>query len=239
MKKIVAFTGAGISKESGIQTFRDTGGMWHEHNVDEVATLKGWRLNRQKVLNFYNQRRKDLQTVEPNLAHKLLAELQDVYDVTIITQNVDDLHERAGSKKVLHLHGSLLKAKIEDENIRNPQSIDIGYNDINIGDTPSKYGIDENPRMMNQLRPDIVWFGEEVPLMPTAESLVFEADIVLVIGTSLQVYPAAGLMEQANVNADIYVINPEIHVSTSRKLHLIEKPATEGMSIFVNSLKND
>ena len=238
MNKIVAFTGAGISKESGIQTFRDTGGMWHEYNVDEVATLKGWNLNKQKVLDFYNQRRSDLLTVKPNLAHKLLAGLQDDYDVTIITQNVDDLHERAGSKKVLHLHGSLLKAKIEDQDIRNPESIDIGYNDINIGDTPSKYGIKENPLMLNQLRPDIVWFGEQVPLMPTAESLVFNADIFLIIGTSLQVFPAAGLIDIPTYDTDIYIINPEIHVSTSRKLHLIEKTATEGMSIFVNSLKN-
>jgi NAD-dependent deacetylase len=237
MKKIVALTGAGISKESGIQTFRDTGGMWHEYNVDEVASLKGWRLNREKVLDFYNQRRSDLLGVKPNLAHKLLADLQDEYDVTIITQNVDDLHEKAGSKKILHLHGSLLRAKIEDLDDVNPESIVIGYNDIKIGDTPSKYRIRENPRMLNQLRPDIVWFGEGVPLMPTAEGLVFDADIVLVIGTTLQVYPAAGLMEQANNDAEIFVINPEIHVSTSRKLHLIEKTATEGMQIFVDSLK--
>lgn len=239
MKKIVVFTGAGVSKESGIDTFRDKGGLWDKFSVEEVATPGGWMLDRKKVLGFYNTRRKELKKVKPNKAHMLISSLEPAYDVTVITQNFDNLHERAGSCKVMHLHGELTKAKIEDRDIKNPESIEIGYNSIKLGDTPAKYGREVNPSLMNQLRPDIVWFGENVPMLEKAGQEIFEADILLVIGTSLQVYPAAGLLEYANDNADIFIIDPEVNVNTSRKMHVIEKTATEGMPIFVNYLKEN
>lgn len=237
MTKIAVFTGAGVSKESGIDTFRDKGGLWDNYSVEEVATSGGWMLDRKKVLAFYNKRRKELEKVEPNLAHTLISGLEPVYDVTVITQNVDNLHERAGSCKVMHLHGELTKVKIEDRDIKNPESIEIGYDSIKLGDTPAKYGREVNPSLMNQLRPDIVWFGENVPMLEKAGQVIFDADIVLVIGTSLQVYPAAGLIDYMNDDAELFVIDPDITVNTSRKIHLIEKPATEGMRIFVNHLK--
>lgn len=177
-KKIVVLSGAGISAESGIKTFRDSDGLWEGHDVMEVASPEGWRKNQELVLDFYNKRRQQLKNVLPNRAHEILAELQDNFDVQIITQNVDDLHERAGSKNVLHLHGELLKVR----SVYNENYVLDWTEDINLGD------FDDNG---NQLRPHIVWFGEAVPALEEALPIVMQADYLIVIGTSLQVYPAA------------------------------------------------
>lgn len=240
MKKLVIFTGAGISKESGIPTFRDNGGLWDEYNVDDVATISGWHKNKKLVLEFYNKRRSELEFVEPNIAHITLAELEQYYDVQIITQNVDNLHERGGSTNVLHLHGELTKAKTED----NDCSIDINYSDISIGDNPIKFGKYDYVTETNQLRPDIVWFGESVPNMNPAYEAVLEADIFVVIGTSLQVYPAADLLTaviENNAGAEIYIIDPttDILPITMRRINYIEKVATEGSQILYKKLKDD
>lgn len=189
-KKIVVLTGAGISAESGVKTFRDADGLWEGHDVEQVATPYGFQKNPELVLNFYNGLRKQLKSVQPNAAHLLLAELQKDYEVVVITQNVDDLHERAGSKNIIHLHGELLKMRSADD----PNEIYDCTGDIKVGDlTPTGA----------QLRPHIVWFGEDVPLIVKAAEEVESADIVLVIGTSLQVYPAAGLMNCAEDNVPI------------------------------------
>ena len=192
-KKIVVLTGAGISAESGLSTFRDSGGLWDGHDILEVASIDGWYKNPEKVLDFYNTRRKQLVNVKPNKAHLFLAKLEDNYDVTIITQNVDDLHERAGSSNIIHLHGQLTKARSEI----NPKIlVDIQYNDIAIGDM-AEDGY--------QLRPAIVWFGEMVPLIQKAVNIVKNADYLIVIGTSLEVYPAANLVYHASKkNSKIY-----------------------------------
>ena len=195
-KKVVVLTGAGISAESGIKTFRDSDGLWEGHNVLDVATPEGWHKNPALVLDFYNQRRKQLKEVTPNAAHILLAELERDFDVQIITQNVDDLHERAGSTKVLHLHGELLKVR----STVNPNYILDWSEDLNFGD------FDEN---QNQLRPHIVWFGEEVPALERAVELTEIADYFAVIGTSLQVYPAAGLIDFTKATTPVYYIDPK------------------------------
>lgn len=238
MKKIVVFTGAGISKESGIDTFRDKGGLWDTYSVEDVASISGWHKDKELVLEFYNKRRRELEFVEPNLAHTLLADLEEFYDVTIITQNVDDLHERAGSSNMIHLHGSLTSAKTEDNDL----GINIGYRDINIGDTPFTIGAYEYSTDLEQLRPDIVWFGENVPNMNPAYEHVLEADIFVVVGTSLQVYPAADLLTaviENNHDAEIYIIDPSTDILpiTMRRINYIEKTATEGMQILYNELK--
>lgn len=196
-KKLVVLTGAGISAESGIKTFRDADGLWEGHDVMEVASYEGWLKNKALVLDFYNQRRRQLHEVKPNLGHFTLAEMQTDFDVHIITQNVDNLHEQAGSKKVLHLHGELLKVRSD-----HPNSFEImDWNtDLKIGDVDSK-GI--------QWRPHIVWFGEAVPALDEAVSIVGEADVLLVIGTSLQVYPAAGLLHYAQSNIPVFYIDPK------------------------------
>jgi NAD-dependent deacetylase len=185
LKKIVALTGAGISAESGISTFRDSGGLWEQYDVMEVASIDGWRKNPQLVQRFYNDRRKQLGEVEPNEAHLILAELEKRFDVTIVTQNVDNLHERAGSAKIVHLHGELTKVR---STINPKLIIDIGYRTIEW---------DEKAPDGSQLRPHIVWFGEAVPLIETAATIVAQADILLIVGTSLNVYPAAGLVGYA------------------------------------------
>lgn len=220
MKKIVVLTGAGISAESGIKTFRDADGLWEGHDIMEVASPVGYQNNPELVLDFYNKRRKQLFEVQPNLAHTILAEMETDFDVTIITQNVDDLHERAGSSKVIHLHGELLKARNEQD----VNSIIEWSKDILLGD------LDSNNI---QLRPHIVWFGEEVPEMERAMETIQEADYLLVIGTSLQVYPAAGLINYVNEDVLVYYIDPKPATiyDLDNPLKVIPLSATEGMKI--------
>ncbi len=193
MKNLVILSGAGISAESGIETFRDADSLWEGHDIMEVASPYGWKKNPQKVLDFYNQRRRQLFEVYPNKAHKALAELEKHYQVNIITQNVDDLHERAGSSRILHLHGELLSVRSE----KDPNLVYRWEKDLNLGDLAH----DDS-----QLRPDIVWFGEEVPLLKEAISLVKQAHLLIIIGTSLQVYPAASLYTHAHKNALIITL---------------------------------
>ncbi|GAA7551386.1 NAD-dependent deacylase [Helicobacter pylori] len=196
MKNLVILSGAGISAESGIKTFRDADGLWEGHDIMEVASPYGWKKNPQKVLDFYNQRRRQLFEVYPNKAHEILAELEKHYQVNIITQNVDDLHERAGSSCVLHLHGELLSVRSE----KDPNLVYRWEKDLNLGDLAKD---------KSQLRPDIVWFGEAVPLLEEAISLVKQAHLLIIIGTSLQVYPAASLYTHAHKDAFIYYIDPK------------------------------
>lgn len=226
MKKIVVLTGAGISAESGISTFRDAGGLWEGHNVMEVASPEGWQKNPALVLDFYNQRRKQLLQVHPNAAHNALADLEDEYSVHIITQNVDNLHERAGSSNVLHLHGELLKVRSsKDENY-----IIDWKKDLNIGDLCPKN---------SQLRPHIVWFGEQVPAMDKAVKLSQKADVFIVIGTSLQVYPAAGLLDYIQPEIPVFYIDPKPATTyyLNNPVEVISKTAVEGMSVLLEKLK--
>jgi NAD-dependent deacetylase len=196
MKNLVVLSGAGISAESGIKTFRDSDGLWEGHDVMAVATPEGFAQNPKLVLDFYNQRRAQLKTVKPNKAHKLLAELENHFQVNIITQNVDNLHEKAGSSTVLHLHGELTKVR----SVANSLLLQDCENDINLGDLASDG---------NQLRPHIVWFGEEVPALEEALLLVQKADFIAIIGTSMQVYPAAGLIHYCPENCKIFYIDPK------------------------------
>lgn len=221
-------TGAGISAESGIKTFRDSDGLWEGHNVLDVATPEGWYKNPALVLDFYNQRRKQLKEVEPNLGHLILAELENEFDVFIITQNVDDLHERAGSTNVLHLHGELLKVR----STKNPNYILDWQDDLNFGD------FDENK---NQLRPHIVWFGEDVPALEEAITRTESADYFAVIGTSLQVYPAAGLIDFTPRETLIFYIDPKpIKIPNLRNtLEVIPEIASIGVTIMRNKLLNE
>lgn len=224
-KKLVVLTGAGISAESGIKTFRDSDGLWEGHNVMDVATPEGWRKNPALVLDFYNQRRKQLGEVEPNLGHHILAELENEFDVYIITQNVDDLHERAGSTKVLHLHGELLKVRSSVS----PNYILDWAGDLNFGDFDN---------MGNQLRPHIVWFGEAVPALDEAVAITQQADFFAVIGTSLQVYPAAGLIDFTPLKTPIFYIDPKpVKIPNLRNpLEVIPMPATEGIPFLKERL---
>lgn len=224
MKKLVILSGAGVSKESGINTFRDAGGLWEQYDIEEVASINGWYKNPSLVLEFYNARRRQLQQVEPNLAHTLIVQLEERFDVTVITQNVDNLHERAGSSKVIHLHGELTKARGEHNE---EPVIEIGYNDINPGDKAP--GGD-------RLRPHIVWFGEAVPMISIAAEIVAEADILLIIGTSMNVYPAAGLVHYAPNGIPIYLIDPEPIRLSIPNFRQIQKIATEGMREFIELL---
>lgn len=201
MKKLVVLSGAGISAESGISTFRDANGLWEGHDVMAVASPQGWADDPKLVLDFYNQRRRQLHTVQPNAAHTAIADLQAAYDVTVITQNVDDLHEQGGAQHVMHLHGELKSARSE----KNPDLIYPWAGDLNWGDVAEDGA---------QLRPNIVWFGENVPLIPTAISYVEQADVVLIIGTSLQVYPAANLLHYAPAAAQLYYIDPQAHAGS-------------------------
>ncbi len=199
MKKLLVLSGAGISAESGISTFRDAGGVWEDHDIMRVASPQGWEENPKLVLDFYNQRRRQLREVEPNAAHTTIAALQDYYEVTVVTQNVDDLHERGGAKNVIHLHGELNR-------VRSEINADLTYvwaGDLNVGDIAGDGA---------QLRPDIVWFGENVPLISVAIEHVERADTVLIIGTSLQVYPAAGLLNYARASAKLYYIDKQAHI---------------------------
>lgn len=221
--KVVVLTGAGVSAESGIKTFRDSDGLWEGHNVMEVASPEGFANNPAAVLEFYNQRRQQLLTVQPNAAHKALVDLEKKHEVTIITQNVDDLHERAGSSNVIHLHGELLKVRSTgDENL-----VLEWKEDLNIGDLCEKG---------YQLRPHIVWFGEMVPLLNTAASIVEEADILIIIGTSMQVYPAAGLMQYSKPEAPIYFIDPKPSISETNRIKVFAENASIGVSKVVEEL---
>lgn len=217
MKKLVVLTGAGISAESGISTFRDSGGLWEGHDVNEVATPEGFAANPTLVLDFYNQRRRQLLEVQPNEAHRLLAHLEKRFQVVIITQNVDDLHERAGSHNVIHLHGELLKSRGVD----NPQVIYPCTGDIKVGDK-SPTGV--------QLRPHIVWFGEEVPMLDQAIEEVYTADVLMIIGTSLQVYPAAGLMNYRKEGTPVFYIDPNPSLHSRGDLTVIAQKASTGVA---------
>lgn len=217
MKKIVVLTGAGISAESGISTFRDSNGLWENHDIMEVASPEGFQKNPELVLNFYNLRRKQLKEVQPNAAHYFLKELEEKYEVVIITQNVDNLHERAGSSKIIHLHGELVKARsVNDESLIMDWAEDINWGDL------AEDGA--------QMRPHIVWFGELVPMMEKAIEELENADIMLVIGTSLQVYPAASLIDFLEYGKPIYVIDPNsVTVPNNPHIKVIRKKATEGV----------
>ena len=226
MKKIVILTGAGISAESGLKTFRDSNGLWENHKIEDVATPYAWKSNPELVLDFYNKRRLQASKAFPNKAHLSLVELEKYFDVTIITQNVDNLHERAGSTKVIHLHGELIKARSSG----NPSLIyDIDNNKIEIGDL-----CDEG----HQLRPHIVWFGEEVPMMTSVIPFFQVAEIVIVIGTSLSVYPASGLIDYAS-GADCYYIDPNGSKSMANKnFKIIPHSAVKGVKELIEELKN-
>lgn len=234
MKKIVVLTGAGVSAESGVSTFRDSDGLWENHRVEDVASIEGWYRNPSLVLDFYNERRAQLATVKPNAAHLAIAALEDEYKVTVVTQNVDNLHERAGSTKIIHLHGEL--TKVRPENCCNDRDgyseetvFDIGSDAIHIGDMAPNGA---------QLRPHIVWFGEAVPKIEKAIDAVDAADILLIVGTSLQVYPAAGLYRYASMDTPIYIIDPkDVPVRDGRITH-IKEVATKGMEVFKNILKS-
>ncbi len=217
-KKLVVLSGAGISAESGLKTFRDSDGLWEGYNVYEVATPRGFKANPQLVLDFYNMRRKDVAAAMPNSAHTGLAALEKHFDVTIITQNIDDLHERAGSSKVVHLHGQIFEMR----SVVDRDAIYPILGDINLGDTAHDGG---------QLRPNIVWFEEEVPMLETAVEIAQDADIFVVVGTSLQVYPAAGLVNFAPRNIPIYIIDKKIPpTSIASRIIAIEKSAGEGVA---------
>jgi len=224
-KKIVILTGAGVSAESGINTFRDADGLWECHDVMEVASPQGFAKNPELVLDFYNQRRKQLFEVEPNKGHKALVELENYFDVDIITQNVDDLHERAGSTNVLHIHGELLKVR----STGNENDVQIRKEDVVLGD------LCENG---HQLRPHIVWFGEQVPLLDKAIEITEKADILIIIGTSMQVYPAASLINFVSTDTPIHFIDPKPSVNASQynKLSIIEDTAAKGVPILVSYL---
>ena len=225
MKQIVILSGAGISAESGLKTFRDSNGLWEGHNVMEVASPEGWHKNQELVLDFYNQRRRQLKTVKPNTAHLALVKLEEEYNVSIITQNVDDLHERAGSNSVIHLHGELLKARsTADETL-----ILDWQDDICTGDLCVK---------KSQLRPHIVWFGEMVPMLDIAADLTSKADYIIVVGTSMQVYPAAGLVNYAKPDAKIYFIDPIPMIKASKNLKVIAEKASVGIPTVVEELLN-
>jgi len=228
MKHLVVFSGAGMSAESGLKTFRDNGGLWENHRVEEVATPEAWEQNKELVLRFYNMRRTQLFKSEPNNAHKILAQLENKYHISVITQNIDDLHERAGSKNVIHLHGELKKAQSE----KFPELVyDWEKEEIEIGDLCER-GF--------QLRPNVVWFGEAVPKMIVAEEVANTADILIVIGTSLNVYPAAGLIHSVPSNCKKFLIDPkadEMHLDTNWTL--IASGAEHGMQILYDQLAKD
>lgn len=218
-KKLVVLTGAGMSAESGIATFRDSDGLWENHRVEDVASPMGFAANPKLVLDFYNARRKDLLKAKPNAGHIGLAEMEKDFDVSIITQNVDDLHERAGSSHVLHLHGELMKSR----STRDPSII------YEMSEENSEINLGNKCELGSQLRPDIVWFGEAVPMIEEAVPLVQEADIIVIIGTSLNVYPAAGLVDYAKPGTPIYLIDPKDVRSNRRNITFIQKGASEGV----------
>lgn len=223
-EKIVVLTGAGISAESGLKTFRDAGGLWEGHDVMEVASPQGFKRNPELVLRFYNERRKQAKEVEPNAGHYALAELEKQYEVHIITQNVDDLHEKAGSSSVLHIHGMLRQAR----SAQDPEMVIEMEGDITLGDLAEDG---------SQLRPNVVWFGEEVPLIMEAAELASEADVFIIIGTSLVVYPAAGLMDFVPRSSPVYVVDPKRPpVHSEHNIFFIEKPGSVGVPELAKQL---
>ncbi len=224
MRRLVVLTGAGISAESGIRTFRDSNGLWEEYDVMEVASIQGWYKNPELILRFYNERRRQMFSCEPNKGHKLLADLENTFDVRIVTQNIDNLHERAGSTKVLHLHGELTKSRSSSD----PSlAYEIGNKEIKIGEKCEKG---------SQLRPFIVWFGEEVPALEEAIQLVEKAEILCIIGTSLNVYPAAGLLHYAPEDCPIYLIDPNPPSGLPKRIKVIAKGAGEGVTEFMKEI---
>ena len=227
MKRLVVLTGAGMSAESGLRTFREMGGLWEEHDVYEVASPGGWQRDRSMVLRFYNERRKQLLETRPNRGHIGLVELEQDFEVWIVTQNVDDLHERAGSNRILHLHGELRKSRsTEDPNL----VYDIEGWKLEEGDLCEKG---------SQLRPHVVWFGESVPAIEEAASVVSAADIFVIIGTSMNVYPAAGLINYVPGTAPIYVIDPnEVSIAGHSRIRVIQKNAGEGIQLLKEEIKN-
>lgn len=225
-QKLVVLTGAGISAESGLRTFRDSDGLWEGYNVEDVATPRAWKRDPQLVLNFYNERRKNVAHAQPNDAHLTLAELENDFDVHIITQNIDDLHERAGSSNVLHLHGEIFKMCSDVDR----SCVTEIRGDIKLGDLTGNG---------HQFRPDIVWFEEPVPMIERAMYIAAEADIFVVVGTSLQVYPAAGLVQYAPPHSAKYIIDKKIpYITGSANITVIEQPATTGVRILQQMLKN-
>ena len=232
-QKIAVLTGAGVSAESGFATFRDSGGLWEQYDVNDVASIEGWYRNRQLVLDFYNQLRVQLRDAKPNAAHIAIAELEKDHDVTVITQNVDNLHERAGSTRIIHLHGELTKVRPEDgiydKTGSEAEVIDVGYEAVHLGDKAPNG---------SQLRPHIVFFGEAIPKIEKAIDVVEACDILLIVGTSLQVYPAAGLYRYARHGVPIYIIDPKpVPVYDPRLTH-IQEVATRGMEKFMEIIKN-
>lgn len=228
MKNIVVLTGAGMSAESGISTFRDSGGLWDQYRIEDVATPEGFRRNPQLVLDFYNKRRRENVNAKPNQGHLLLAELQDKYNVYVVTQNVDNLHERAGSKNVLHLHGELMKVRSSvDPNLI--LELEPDRLDTHLGDLCSDG---------SQIRPHIVWFGEAVPMMAEAEEIVRKADILVVIGTSLNVYPAAGLVHNVTTEVPVYLIDPNDVAIARPNVSFIKKGASEGVAELIDILES-
>ncbi|MTI40687.1 SIR2 family NAD-dependent protein deacylase [Fulvivirga lutimaris] len=226
MLKLVVLSGAGVSAESGIATFRDAGGLWEGHDVMAVASPEGWYNNPELVLDFYNQRRKAAAGAQPNIAHKVLAELEDDFEVTVITQNVDDLHERAGSTNVVHLHGRLSEVRsTADDNL----IYDVGDQPIGLGDKCDKG---------SQLRPNIVWFGEMVPMIEVASKISERADIFIVVGTSLAVYPAASLIDYVPYRSPVYVVDPNMpYVRDRHNLKLVQEKATVGLLQIAQELR--
>ena len=226
MKNLVILTGAGMSAESGISTFRDAGGLWDKYPVEQVATPEGYAANPQLVTDFYNERRKQLLDVKPNRGHELVAELEKHFHVTVITQNVDNLHERAGSTEVIHLHGELTKvtSSFQPNNPNYIKELQPEEYEVKIGDKAGDG---------SQLRPFIVWFGEAVPMIETAIDYCEKADIFLIIGTSLNVYPAAGLLNYVPAGVPVYLIDPNhVAIASGRKVHVIQKGASAGMEEF-------
>jgi NAD-dependent deacetylase len=225
MRKLVILTGAGISAESGISTFRDSGGLWENFRIEDVATPEAWRRNPKLVLDFYNARRKQARNSEPNHAHKVLVELEQYFEVKIITQNVDNLHEKAGSKEVIHLHGELFKSR----STKNADLIyDVERDEVNLGDTCE---------LGSQLRPHIVWFGEEVPMMDIAIEIASRADLFVVIGTSLAVYPAAGLIHYVPSTNPIFIIDPIMpEVALKKNMSFIQEKASLGTQMLKDRL---
>lgn len=223
MKKLVVLSGAGMSAESGISTFRDAGGLWDQYPVEQVATPEGYAANPELVIRFYNERRRQLLDVVPNAGHLGLAELEKRYEVTVVTQNVDNLHERAGSSRVIHLHGELTKvcSSKDPQNLRYVRELKPEEYEVHIGDKAGDG---------SQLRPFIVWFGEAVPAIETAIDYVQQADVFVIIGTSLNVYPAAGLLHYVPAAAEVYLIDPKpVDTHSSRPVHVIQKGASEGV----------
>jgi NAD-dependent deacetylase len=224
-KKIVVFSGAGMSAESGIKTFRDTGGLWEEYKIEDVATFDAWEKNQNLVLNFYNERRKQVMEAQPNEAHLLVAELQKHFDVQVITQNIDDLHERAGSKKVLHLHGEIMKGR---STVKHDLVYPLKHWEIKAGD---------KCEVGSQIRPHIVWFGEAVPEMDKATELAEKADIFITIGTSLNVYPAANLIHVIEGHIPKFLVDPgDFNLDYIKNLTIIKATAVEGMKILSKKL---